>query len=145
MRIFTRALVIGAVLVTGLSSRSIFAQEQQQPSATGAQIPSARIQAQHTRNPQRQAKRMAKKLALTPDQASQLEPILAQRQQQLESARADATLAQKDKRAKLRSINQDSDSKIESILTDAQKQQYEQMKQNHKASKQQQSGAPTNS
>ena len=74
----------------------------------------------------------------------QVEPILANRDQQVQSTREDTTLAPKDKRAKLRGINQDSDNQIEAILNDTQKQQYEQMKQNHKAAKQQQSGAPSN-
>ena len=88
---------------------------------------------------------MAKKLGLTPDQESKLEPILADRQQQIESTQADATLPQKDKHAKLRGIRLDADTKIEAVLSDTQKQQYEQMKQTHKANMQQGSGAPTNS
>jgi protein CpxP len=42
-------------------------------------------------------------------------------------------------------IRRDSDSKIEALLSDSQKQQYEQIKQSRKASRQQQAGAPANS
>jgi 23S rRNA maturation-related 3'-5' exoribonuclease YhaM len=41
---------------------------------------------------------------------------------------------------KLRAIRQDSDGKIEALLSDTQKQQYEQIKQSRKANKQQQAG-----
>jgi vacuolar-type H+-ATPase subunit E/Vma4 len=61
------------------------------------------------------------------------------------TVKADTTLPPKDKHAKVRSINQDSDAKVESILNEAQRQQYEQMKQSRKANKQQRSGASTNS
>ena len=142
MRILSPALALGAILVSGLSTSSLLAQEQQQPAATTTQ--SSQSPAPHATNPQREAKKMTKKLGLTPDQESKIEPILADRQQQVQSAESDSTLAQKDKRAKVRSIRQDGDAKIEAIMTDTQKQQYEQMKQSHKEAKQQQGGAPTN-
>ena len=88
---------------------------------------------------------MAKELGLTPDQVSKIEPILADRDQQVQSVRSDSTLAHKDMRARVHGIRRDSDSKIEAILNDTQKQQYEQIKQSRKANRQQQTGAPTNS
>ncbi len=143
MRILSPTLVLGAALFTGLSGSALIAQDQSQP-AVGSQASSPETHSHHAPNPQRQAKRMAKKLGLTSGQESQVEPILANRDQQVQSTRADTTLAPKDKRAKIRGINQDSDSQIEAILNDTQKQQYEHMKQNHKTAKQQQSGAPSN-
>jgi Spy/CpxP family protein refolding chaperone len=88
---------------------------------------------------------MAKQLKLTPDQQSKIEPILADRAQQIQSVRSDTTLAVNDRKAKLHSIRQDSDSKIEAVLNDTQKQQYEQIKQNRKANRRQQAGAASNS
>jgi Spy/CpxP family protein refolding chaperone len=88
---------------------------------------------------------MAKQLGLTPDQQSKIEPILAGRAQQMQSVRSDSTLAGNDRKAKLQGIRQDSDSKIEAVLNDAQKQQYEQIKQNRKANRRQQGGAASNS
>jgi tRNA G26 N,N-dimethylase Trm1 len=41
-------------------------------------------------------------------------------------------------------IRQESDSRIEAVLNDTQKQQYEQIKQNRKANRHQQSAAPAN-
>ena len=88
---------------------------------------------------------MAKKLGLTADQQAKIEPILADRDQQVQTLRANATLAPSDRKAQLRSVVQDSDSKIEALLNDTQKQQYEQLKQSRHAKRQQrQSDAPSN-
>ena len=142
MRIVSPTIALGTILLAGLSGSALLAQDQSQPAAgaspaTSSQGPSD-AQPHHAPNPQRMAKMMAKKLGLSPDQESKIEPILADREQQVQSARADSTLAPADKRAKLQGINQSSDSQIEAILTDPQKQQYEQMKQNRKAHRQQQ-------
>jgi periplasmic protein CpxP/Spy len=145
MRNLSPMLALGAMLITGLSGSLLLAQDQPRPAATTSQAAPSTKEPPHAANPQRQAKRMAKKLGLTPDQVSKLEPILADRQQQIEGAQADTTLAQKDKRSRLRGIRQDTDAKVEAILNDTQKQQYQQMKQSRKANKQQQSGASTNS
>lgn len=147
MRSFFPSLTLGSVLIVGLSGSVLLAQDQSAPPAASAQAPatSAGQQPVHVPNPRHQAKKMAKELGLTPDQVSQIEPILADRDQQMQSARADATLSPRDKRAKVHGIRQDSDSKIEAILNDTQKQQYEQIKQSRKANRQQQAGAPSNS
>jgi protein CpxP len=89
-------------------------------------------QREHTPNPAHAAHHLGKQLGLTPDQVAQLQPILADRQQAVSSIRNDNTLAPQDRRAKLHSIQQDSKNKIEALLTDSQKQQYEQMLQNRR-------------
>jgi hypothetical protein len=86
---------------------------------------------------------MAKALGLTPDQVAKIEPILADRDQQVQSLRSDTTLAPSDRKAKMHGIRQDSDSRIEAILTDTQKQQYEQIKQSRTANKHQQAAPAT--
>ncbi len=89
---------------------------------------------------------MAKKLGLSSDQKAQIEPILAGRDQQMQTLRNNTSLTPQDRKAQIRGIVQDSDSKIEAILNDTQKQQYEQMKQERRARRQQaQSSAPSNS
>ncbi len=89
---------------------------------------------------------MAKKLGLSSDQKAQIEPILADRDQQMQTLRNNTSLTPQDRKAQIRSIVQGSDSKIEAILSDTQKQQYEQMKQEHRARRQQaQSSVPSNS
>jgi periplasmic protein CpxP/Spy len=147
MRSFFPSLALGTVLIVGLSGNVLLAQDQSAPPTTAAQPPAASSgqQPAHVHNPQHQAKRMAKQLGLTPDQQSKIEPILADRAQQIQSVRSDTTLAQKDRKAKLHGIRQDSDSKIEAVLNDTQKQQYEQIKQSRKANRRQQTAAPSNS
>ncbi len=148
MRHFSPSVALAAVLIAGFTGSSLPAQDQSQPAggaspAATAQAPSD-AQPHHAPNPHRQAKKMAKKLGLTPDQRTQIEPILTDRAQQMQSARADTTLAPADMQAKIHGINEDSDKRIEAILNDTQKQQYEQMKQDRKAHRQQQAGAPSN-
>jgi Spy/CpxP family protein refolding chaperone len=147
MRCFLPSLAIGSVLLAGLSGSALIAQDQNAPPAASAQAPVAPPAQRpvHVPNPRHQAKKMAKELGLTPDQVSKIEPILADRDQQVQSVRSDSTLAHKDMRARVHGIRRDSDSKIEAILNDAQKQQYEQIKQSRKANRQQQTGAATNS
>ena len=136
MRSFFPSVALGTVLMVGLSGSALLAQDQSAP-PTSAQPPV------HVPNPQHQAKKMAKQLGLTPDQESKIEPILADRDQQMQSVRSDTTLAAKDRKAKVHGIRQDSDSKIEAILNDTQKQQYEQIKQDRKAHRRQQAGGAT--
>lgn len=147
MRIFSPSIALGAALIFGLSGSALLAQDQPAAGApppaaasqasSASQAPPSDAQPHPAPDPLRQAKMMARKLGLTPDQQSAIEPILADRQQQVQSARADTTLAPKARRAKVQGILQDSDSKIEAILSDAQKQQYEQMKQDRRANRQQ--------
>lgn len=150
MRNFSPSLALGAFLIAGLSGSAMLAQDQSQPAAgappaASSQAPSDAQPPRHTPNPQHQAKMMARKLGLTPDQESKIEPILADRMQQVQSARADTTLAPADMQAKIRGINQNSDGQIQAILNDTQKQQYEQMKQNRRAERQQEpAGPPSN-
>jgi hypothetical protein len=87
-------------------------------------------------DPARMAKHLGKQLGLTRDQVAQIQPILANRQQQLAGLR-DGTMAPKDRRAKMRGIVQDSQTQIEALLTDSQKQQYEQMLAARRAAREQ--------
>lgn len=80
-------------------------------------------------DPQRQIARLSRKLQLTPAQAAKIEPILQSRQQQMQQLRADTTMAPGDRRARMRTIVQDSNSQLQAVLTDSQKQQYQQMLQ----------------
>ena len=142
MRIVSPSIALGIVLLAGLSGGSLLAQDQNQPADGPASAsPAISTQGAHHASPRHQAKKLAKKLALSPDQESKLEPILADRAQQLQSVHADSTLAPQDMQARIKSIRHDSDAKVEALLTDTQRQQYEQMRANHRARKQQAAGA----
>jgi periplasmic protein CpxP/Spy len=150
MRSISQSFVLSAALLVGLSGSMLMAQDQSQP-RPGAPPPAANSQTAQPHkspNPHHQAKVMAKKLGLSKDQQSKLEPILADRDRQVQSLRADASLDPKDRHAKIQGIRQDSDSKIESILSDSQKQQYEQIKQQraqrgHQGTQQSDGNSPT--
>ena len=144
---FLPSLAIGSLLMAGFSGGILLAQDQSTPPAVSSQAPAASPTQRpvHVPNPQHQAKKMAKELGLTPEQVSRIEPILADRDQQVQGVRSDSTLAPKDMKKRVHGIRRDSDSKIEAILNDSQKQQYEQIKQSRKANRQQQAGAPANS
>ncbi len=142
MRNFFTSVALGSVLAVGLSGSALLAQDQSAPPPASAQSPAPRPA--HVPNPRHQAKKMAKELGLTPDQVSKIEPILADRDQQVQGLRSDTTLAPSDRKAKMHGIRQDSDTRIEAVLTDTQKQQYEQIKQARRAGKHQQPAPPAN-
>lgn len=93
-------------------------------------------------DPQRQTARLSRKLKLTPDQAAKIEPILQNRQQQMQQLRADNTLAPRDRRTKMRAIMQDTNNQLQALLTDNQKQQYQQMLQQAMQRRQDKKAAP---
>jgi protein CpxP len=141
MRTFLSTVALGSLLAVGLSGNALLAQDQSAPPAASTQAPAQRPA--HVPDPRHQAKKMAKALNLTPDQVSKIEPILADRAQQVQSLRSDTTLAPGDRKAKMHGIRQDSDNRIEAILNDTQKQQYEQIKQSRKANRHQQAAPAT--
>jgi hypothetical protein len=148
MRIRSFSLAMGALFCTGLLMAQ--APSQNQPdvgiapqSAQSSQpadqnslpqsaspqdaSPAPQPEQQHAVNPARAAQRLGRQLGLTQDQVAQIQPILADREQQIESIRSDSNLMPRDRRMKMRNVMQDSRNKIEALLTDPQKQQFEQM------------------
>jgi Spy/CpxP family protein refolding chaperone len=91
----------------------------------------------HEADPQRQVNTLSKRLNLTEDQKNQILPILTDRQQQMKSIHEDTSLSQQDRRAKMRTLWEDSDSKIKTVLNDDQKQKYDQMQQQRRERMQQ--------
>jgi protein CpxP len=79
-------------------------------------------------DPEQRVKMLTKRLNLTSDQQAKLLPILTDQKQQFESIRNDTSLTQKDRAEKMRALREDSDTKIQALLTDSQKQTYAQMK-----------------
>ena len=85
---------------------------------------------QHERmSPDQQLGHLAEALSLTDDQKSQIRPILEYRSQKMQSIHADSTLSSDDRRSKMHSLFDDSNSKIRAVLTDAQKQKFDEMQQ----------------
>jgi periplasmic protein CpxP/Spy len=121
-----------ALLALALSAVSLapvtFAQDNSSSTSSSDSSPSSTPMHQAP-DPQKQAAHLAKRLALSDDQQSKLLTILQNKQQQISAARSDSSLSPQDRRAKVRSIQQDSDSQINALLTPAQQTQYANMKQ----------------
>jgi Spy/CpxP family protein refolding chaperone len=124
-------ILLGALL----SATIVFAQapasnpdSSQAPAANPAQAAPSQPGQQHRDfDPSQFAAHLGKKLSLSSDQVAQITPILTARQQQMQTLRADASLTEQDRHTKRHAIMQDTNSKIEAVLTDSQKQQFEQM------------------
>lgn len=86
----------------------------------------------HQMNPDEQLAHMTKRLNLSADQQSQIKPILVDRQQKMQALWQDQSLSREDRHSKAEAIQQDTRSRIEAVLNDQQKQQFEEMQQRMK-------------
>jgi len=107
----------GALAVAGSAA---FAQSDSMPQQPPPMAPGMH----HGMSADDQLARMTKDLNLTSDQAAQIKPILVNRQQQMMTLHQDQSMSQEDKMAKMKSLREDSNTKIEAILNDTQKQQF---------------------
>lgn len=136
-RFASRFALLGLALGVASLAPGAFAQDSGAPADSN----SAPAQQHHAPDPQAQAARLAKRLGLSDDQTSKLTTILQNRQQQVAALRSDSSMAPEDRRAKLRSIQQDTDAQINSVLTPDQQKQYAEIKQNMKERRQNSRGA----
>ena len=126
MNLRRATVVFGALLSVGAVFASAQAAPADQPS-NQAQGTQGRARGRRGMDPDKQIKVLTQKLNLTADQAAKITPILQDRAQQMQALRADTTVAPADRRAKAKSITDDGNSKIEAVLNDQQRQQYQQM------------------
>lgn len=130
---FKSTVILGALITAATLAAQQPSSPQNQPSDTSLTATptpkAAPVQpgARHASDPNKQTRRLAKELKLSRDQVVQIRPILAGRDQQIQQLRADPSIAPRDRRAKLQGLQQDSTAKIEALLTDTQKQQFEQL------------------
>jgi Spy/CpxP family protein refolding chaperone len=121
------AIALGGMLALGATA-AVFAQDQ---TAT----PGGQQQGQWGQghrgmmNPDKQLEHMTKTLNLTADQQTQIKPILTERQQKMQALWQDQSLSREDRHSKAEAIHQDTRSRIEAVLNDQQKQQFEAMQQ----------------
>ena len=140
MQSLKAVLALGALLSAGMlvaqqagpsqapaPSASQAAPQESAPDQSIAAQPVPPPYRQHAPNPDKQARRLAMTLGLSRDQVAQIKPILADRIQQMQSLRADASLDPPHRRQETRQIMRDSKAKIEAVLNDSQRQQYEQL------------------
>jgi len=120
-------LVLSALLSAGLMLAQAPTANQAAPTS---QAPAAEGQLGNSHrnfDPNQQAAHLGKRLGLSDDQVAQIKPILADRFQQMQTLRADTSLSEQDRHAKVHALMLDSNTKIESVLNDTQKQQFEKM------------------
>jgi hypothetical protein len=126
---------VAIVLVTCFTAATIVAQQSapaqnQSPDTSLASTPTPQNSAQSQRrapSPDKQTKHLAKQLGLNRDQVAQIRPIIAERDQQIAQLRSNTILAPRDRRARMMAIQQSSATKIEALLNESQKQQFEQI------------------
>ena len=123
----TATIVLGALLSAGVMLAQA-PDANQAPAANAPQAAPAQQGYQHRNfDPSQFAAHLGQRLGLTSDQMAQITPILTARHQQMQTLRADTSPSEQDRHSKARAIMQDSNSKIEALLNDQQKQQFEQM------------------
>ncbi len=79
----------------------------------------------HPPSPKRQLRHLTQMLNLTGDQQKQMLPILRDQRKRMESLRNDPNLGPQQRRAQMRDAMMDTHQKMEAIMTDSQKQQFE--------------------
>ena len=127
----TISMLLGAVLSTGVVLAQ--APDQAKPSSAAQATQNDAARRHHAADPDRMAKHLGKKLGLSSDQEAQIKPVLEERVQKMQALRADTSLSPQDRHTKARAIMQESNKKIEAVLNDTQKQQFEQMRQERRA------------
>lgn len=133
-------LAISGLLATGLTLCSAAAFAQQDTPAPDASAQQGGHRQPPT--PDEQVARMTKRYSLSSDQQTQIKPILANQQQQMQALRQDSSLSREDKMAKMKSIRDDSSAKIQAILNDSQKQKFAQDQQRRQERMQEHGAAP---
>jgi periplasmic protein CpxP/Spy len=126
-------LVLGALLSAGMVLAQAPAANQAAPTSQAPAVEGQTGNFHRSIDPNRQAVRLSKRLGLSDDQVAQIKPILADRLQQMQTLRADASLSERDRHAKVHALMQDSNTRIESVLNDTQKQQFEKMQAERRA------------
>ena len=76
-----------------------------------------------------QVKMMSDRLNLTPDQQTKIKPILEDQRTQAQALMKDESLSDDDRRNKMRTLRESTNSKIRDVLTDDQKKQFDEMQQ----------------
>jgi Spy/CpxP family protein refolding chaperone len=125
-------IALSGLLATGLTlcSAAAFAQDTAAPAADAQQATNGPGRmGRQPMNPDEQVARMTKRYNLSSDQQASIKPIVANQQQQMQALRGDSTLSREDKMAKMKSIRDDSSTKISAILNDSQKQKFAQDQQ----------------
>jgi protein CpxP len=119
----TLPLVASLLIAFGVSGAALAQDTPDAAQPTGA------MQGHHQPDPEHQAQRLTKMLNLTPDQSNKIAAILQQRQQQFAALKSDSSADPMAQRQKTRDLMKSSQSQIDAVLTDAQRQQWQAMRE----------------
>lgn len=123
-------IALSGILATGLTFGAAAAFAQDAPAAApDASAQQGRGGHRQPPTPDEQVARMTKRYNLSADQQTQIKPIVADAQQKMMALREDSSMSRDDKMAKMKSIHEDSNTKISAILNDTQKAQFAQDQQ----------------
>jgi periplasmic protein CpxP/Spy len=121
----TRTFVL---LVTSLLGAAAFAQQNPAPPPpSGGDQPQGQRRGMPSVDDQ--VKMMSDRLNLTPDQQTKIKPVLEDQRTQAQALRKDESLSDDDRRSKMRTLRESTNSKIRDVLTDDQKKQFDEMQQ----------------
>ena len=135
-----RSIALSTVLASALClscavSSTLFAQGPTAPNAsTSTPAQAGRYGGHHgPMSPDEELIHLTKALSLTSDQQTQIKPILQDRSDQMMQMHQDASLSREAKGAKMKSLDDESNTKVEAVLNDQQKAKYEKMIADRKA------------
>jgi hypothetical protein len=135
-------IALGGLLATGLAlgSAAAFAQQDSPAPDASAQQPGPGRMGHQQMTPDEQVARMTKRYDLSADQQTQIKPILADTQQQMMALRQDSSMPREDKMAKMKTIREGANTKIQALLNDSQKQKFAEDQQRMQERMQQRGG-----
>jgi protein CpxP len=127
-KMFTLAL--GGMLALGTAS-ALYAQDNSTPPSQDQQQGQGggERHGHGMMDPNRQLEHMTRQLDLSSDQQSQIKPILVDREQKMQALWQNQSLSRQDRRSQVMAVRQDSDTKIQGVLNDQQKQKYQAMQE----------------
>lgn len=134
-----RTFVLLAISLLGIAA---VAQQNAPPPAGGGDQPQGPRRGMPSVDDQ--VKMLSERLNLTAEQQGKIKPILEDQRTQAQAVMKDESLSPDDRRTKMRSIRESTNSKIRDVLTDTQKKQFDEMQQQMRdRMRQQQQGGET--
>ena len=128
-----KRLLLSTALTLALTGTAAFAQ-QAQPTLPQSSTPNAagHHRGHHKPNPQQQAEFISKKLNLSADQTAKLTPIFAESDQKRQALFQDQSITVGQMREQMKSIHQNTEQQLATVLSPDQLQQLKSMKHGHR-------------
>jgi len=130
-----KRLLLSSALALALTGTAAFAQ-QAQPTLPENSSPNANApyhhRGHHAPNPQRQAEMLSKRLNLSSDQTAKLGPIFADQDQKFQSLMQNQSLSPDQRHEQMKSIRENTQQQLATVLTPDQLQQLKTMRHNRK-------------